>query len=216
MQGLEGTHLRRHHTDESRFLSAYGVFFGDTRHPSGEPVPTGSLRKPQNMSLNETHHKMTPGPLSAYIIQPTLSLRVLAPKSSHPGAKTLPSNRSVGLNSTVYQYNTGSTYQSTSGMRKRARAPSALTITVDFSLPPGLPPSQYKAWSSEYLDEYRVPTVRKDLLRELTSTHSTADALRAARYQFQGYPHAFKSYSPSSLTNRGQIKPDYESRVMAF
>ena len=66
------------------------------------------------------------------------------------------------------------------------------------------------------MDEYRGPGVRKALLSELTSTHGTVDALRSTRYQFQGYPHAFKSYSPSSLTSRGQTKPDYESRVTAF
>ena len=82
--------------------------------------------------------------------------------------------------------------------------------------PPGLPPTQYKAWGSEYREEYRSPETRKATLTELTSTHGTADALRATRYQFQGYPHAFKSYAPSSMTARGQVMPDYESRVRAF
>ena len=81
---------------------------------------------------------------------------------------------------------------------------------------PGLPPTQYKAWGSEYREEYRSPETRKATLVELTSTHGTADALRATRYQFQGYPHAFKSYAPSSMTARGQVMPDYESRVRAF
>ena len=80
----------------------------------------------------------------------------------------------------------------------------------------GVPPCQYKAWSTEYADLYRGSSDRKAQLKELTATHQTADALQASRYQFQGYPHAFKSYSPSSLTHRGQIKPDYESRVAAF
>lgn len=82
--------------------------------------------------------------------------------------------------------------------------------------PPGLPPTQYKSWGSEYSDEYRGPATRRAMLNELTATHGTEDALRSTRYQFQGYPHAFKSYAPSSLTARGQVMPNYESRVTAF
>ncbi len=58
--------------------------------------------------------------------------------------------------------------------------------------------------------------MRKELLNELTATHGTVDALRSTRYQFQGYPSSYKSYSPSSLTSRGQVMPNYESRVQAF
>ena len=88
---------------------------------------------------------------------------------------------------------------------------------TSLGLPPsGLPPTQYKSWSTEYVDEYRGPKARKAMLSTLTATHGTADALQSTRYQFQGYPHAFKSYAPSSLTSRGQVMPDFESRVTAF
>jgi len=80
----------------------------------------------------------------------------------------------------------------------------------------GLPPTQYKSWLTEYIDEYRTPKERKENLETLTIRHGTQDALKTSRYQFQGYPHAFKTYSPSSLTNRGQVMPNYESRLQAF
>ena len=108
----------------------------------------------------------------------------------------------------------------------RAACTQAGLCALDSDTPPcltqashytsGLPPTPYKAWSTEYVDEYRGPKVRKELLASLTETHGTQDALRSTRYQFQGYPHAFKSYAPTSLTAKGQVMPDYQSRVKAF
>lgn len=51
--------------------------------------------------------------------------------------------------------------------------------------------------------------------------HDTRDALRTSRYQFQGYPQnasnpAFRAGLESSLTNRNQVMPNFESRVKAF
>jgi len=194
---LEGTHLRRFHTDAERHLTGYGVFHGDTRQPSGEPLPTGSLRRSlQGGELTGAYHEFSG---DSNKIRPTMSLRSVQEKA-HIGRtltstvdRTLPSNRSVGLNSTSYEFKSG-TFKSTSG----------------------LPPTQYKAWTTEYIDEYRGPIGRKENLKSLTLTHGTADALRSTRYQFQGYPHTFKSYAPSSLTQKGQIMPNYESRVNAF
>ena len=116
--GLDGTHLLRHHADGSQFLSAYGVFHGDDRHPAGDPLPTGSLRRSTAAQLGGSsrgpYHSMTTGPPPSYVIQPTMSLRSLSQKASSPHAKTLPSNRSLGLATTTFQYQTGS-YTSTSG-----------------------------------------------------------------------------------------------------
>ena len=120
--GIEGTHLRRFTKDQSQFLSAYGVFHGDERHPSGKPLPTGSLRKSGGLTsgATSTHFLTQPGPpQSAYIIQPTMSLRSLQLQQQPPTGKTLPSNRTVGLKSTTYNYGSGVTYKSTSGEASR-------------------------------------------------------------------------------------------------
>jgi len=87
--------------------------------------------------------------------------------------------------------------------------------TVHFSTS-GLPPLVYKAGTTEYSDEYRHPTERKDTLRALTAHYGTGDALKTSRYQFKGYPSHYKEFSESSLTKRGSTAPNYESRVVAF
>ncbi|GAX76901.1 hypothetical protein CEUSTIGMA_g4347.t1 [Chlamydomonas eustigma] len=197
---LEGTHLRRFHIDTERHLTGYGVFHGDNRQPDGEPLPTGSLRRSLTGGTSAgVYHEFGGGPPEAYTIRPTMSLKSVQEKvpvgstlTSTVG-RTLPSNRSKGLNSSSYEFKSGA-FKSTSG----------------------LPPLQYKAWTTEYVDEYRGPIARKENLKTLTLTHGTSDALRSSRYQFQGYPHTFKSYAPSSLTQKGQNMPNYESRVNAF
>ena len=105
MQGLDGTHISRQNTDDGRYLSSYGAFFGDNRHPSGETLPSG--RGSMDSVVN---HEMIP-----YVIRPTMSLRALAQKSVS-GEKTLPSERLPGLQSATFQLSTGRTYQSASGM----------------------------------------------------------------------------------------------------
>ncbi|KAG1664454.1 hypothetical protein FOA52_006300 [Chlamydomonas sp. UWO 241] len=99
----------------------------------------------------------------------------------------------------TYEFANGTTFRSTSGV----------------------PPTQYKAWSSEYSAEFRSAPERKATLQALTVRHDTANALSRSRYQFQGYPNhttnpAFKTQSPSSLTARGQIMPNYETTFSAF
>ena len=115
--GLDGTHLQRFSVDQSRFLSAYGVFHGDERHPGGEPLPTGSLRKKTGTSSSSAspYFQSLPGPPASYLIQPTMSLRSLTQRHQPASGKTLPSNRSVGLNSTTYSYGSGVSFNSTSG-----------------------------------------------------------------------------------------------------
>ena len=105
MQGLDGTHIRHQHTDDGRYLSSYGAFFGDNRHPSGETLPSA-----RGSMASLVNHEMIP-----YVIRPTMSLRALAQKSVS-GEKTLPSDRLPGLQSATFQLSTGMIYQSASGM----------------------------------------------------------------------------------------------------
>ena len=221
--GLDGTHLRRFSVEEARFLSAYGVFHGDDRFASGEPLPTGSLKKTGPSSTTSSYFQSLPGPpQSQYLIQPTMSLRSLTQRQQPATSKTIASNRSVGLNSTTYNYSSGVSFQSTSGKSQGSHRacghpfPSIPVLHKCSFLSEGLPPTPYKSWSTEYVDEYRGPKVRKDLLASLTQTHGTRDALRSTRYQFQGYPHAFKSYAPTSLTAKGQVRFLMESETSPF
>ncbi len=126
------THLTRFHRDPTQHLSGYGVFHGDERQALGDPLPTGSLRR-SGVGLRPSTAQWPTGtyqpfggvPQSAYLVQQPMSLRATqrpataAITTPSTGAKTIASNRSIGLGSTAYEFPSG-TYYSTSGEIDRA------------------------------------------------------------------------------------------------
>jgi hypothetical protein len=173
--GLKDSHLNRFLKDEAQPLSSYGVFHGDDRQQLGEPLPTGSLRRPSAGSLGATHSNHTAF-AGSYIIRPTMSLHTLQ-KNSPYLSKTMGATKTLSASSyapsqqgTAYLYQSGTTFRSTSGEdSERLYAAVVGTLSGGGGLhelkPPqwapnvGVPPTQYKSWTSEYADEHRDPRV---------------------------------------------------------
>lgn len=85
----------------------------------------------------------------------------------------------------------------------------------------GVSPAQYKAYTTEYSSEYKSKSSKQNESLDLTSKHQTQDAMATARFQFAGYPQGYPTYtykqmSPTSLTAKGQIMPNYLSDVKGY
>eukprot|EP00798_Chlamydomonas_sp_ICE-L_P032140 gene32140-16665_t len=190
MSDARDSHLKRFHGDPETNLTGYAVFHGDDRMPGGEPLPTGTLPS----QMRSTSH------VPAFQdFGDTYEVRTGVPLAPHRGALATASmpypspSDSKKLTGTAIPYTSGT-----------------------FVAESGLPPTQYKAWTSEYRDEFRTPEELADNLDTLTMQHGTQNALHDSQFQFKGYPLNSKTYSRSSLTAKGQIAPDYESRVVGF
>ena len=85
----------------------------------------------------------------------------------------------------------------------------------------GVEPQQYKAFSTEYGSEYKSKDSKLHDTTQLAAKHQTQDAMKEARFQFAGYPQGYPTYqykqsSPTSLTKKGQIMPNYETNVKGY
>ena len=86
----------------------------------------------------------------------------------------------------------------------------------------GLAPVAYKNFTTEYRDEYKSGASKEKECMELTQKHGmTTDVMQEARFQFHGYPQGYpqnqyRLLSPTSLTKKGQIMPNYHSDVKGY
>lgn len=98
---------------------------------------------------------------------------------------------------------------------------SSPTLGSTYVSKSGVEPKQYKAFTTEYGSEYKSKVSKLHELETTQLKHQTQDAMKEARFQFAGYPQGYPTYqykqsSPTSLTHKGQIMPNYETNVKGY
>lgn len=120
-------------------------------------------------------------------------------------------------------------HQSYATMQPTVVSPTSPTATLQSSMlgssyvnKSGLAPAQYKAFTTEYGTEYKSIATKKEECLDLTQRHGmTTDVMKEARFQFAGYPQGYpqsqyRLLSPTSLTAKGSIMPNYHSDVKGY
>ncbi|KAF5832237.1 hypothetical protein DUNSADRAFT_11966 [Dunaliella salina] len=79
----------------------------------------------------------------------------------------------------------------------------------------GLPPLNYKPYSTEYLENYDDPRATKEKLSKLTETYGTQDALHSMRPTLGGYGQTLDT-TLSRSADTGRSQTGNTSRVVAF
>eukprot|EP00200_Dunaliella_tertiolecta_P001461 CAMPEP_0202349782 /NCGR_PEP_ID=MMETSP1126-20121109/7127_1 /ASSEMBLY_ACC=CAM_ASM_000457 /TAXON_ID=3047 /ORGANISM="Dunaliella tertiolecta, Strain CCMP1320" /LENGTH=199 /DNA_ID=CAMNT_0048941643 /DNA_START=70 /DNA_END=669 /DNA_ORIENTATION=- len=80
----------------------------------------------------------------------------------------------------------------------------------------GLPPLNYKPYSTEYLEKFDDPKATKEMLSKLTEMYGTQNALHSTRPTLGGYPTQTLDTTLSRTADAGSSRAGSTSRVVAF